>query len=178
MNRAFVSLGSNIDKEENLPAAGALLAEMSQLLAFSRVYETLPVGLEDQPNFFNAAVLILTPLSALALKEQVLSKVEQTLHRERHAEKNAPRTIDVDLALFNDDILEYDGHRVPDPDILRFAHVAVPLADIAPNLIHPESGQPLAAIAERLLAEAKAANDNRPPLWPRPDISLIPDPRM
>ena len=56
-------------------------------------------------------------------------------------------------------------------DIVRFAHVAVPLADIAPQLPHPLTGEPLATLAARLLAQATAVAD-RPPLWPRPDILL------
>lgn len=172
MNRAFISLGSNVNKEHNLPAAISLLGGMCRLVAVSTVFETVPVGLKEQPNFFNAAVLLETSLTAQGLKKNVLAEVERRLKRMRQADRNAPRTIDADLALFNDDVLVYDGHTVPDPDIVRFAHVAVPIADIAPDLAHPLTGEPMAALAARLMAEATAANGGRPPLWPRPDILL------
>lgn len=172
MNRAVISLGSNIDKERNLPAAVQLLGEHCRIVSVSHVYETLPVGLTDQPNFFNAAVLIETNLEPAALKEQVLANVERRLDRVRDADKNAPRTIDLDLALFNDEVREYNGHHVPDPDILTFAHVAVPIADVAPELPHPETGEPMRSIARRLLADETEDNAAEPALWRRPDVQL------
>ena len=174
MNRVFISLGSNIGRESNLPAAVRLISRKCRLVAVSTVFETVPVGLQDQPDFFNAAVLVETALRPSELKERVLLPIERKLGRRRTDDKNAPRTIDLDLALFNDEILDYDGHHLPDPDILRFPHVTVPIADIAPALIHPETGEAMSAIAERLLAAATTARDGEPPLWPRPDISLDP----
>ena len=165
MNTAVISLGSNIDKERNLPAAVRLLGEMCRVVAVSRVYETLPVGLPEQPNFLNAAVMVETPLQPGALKREVLAVIEQRLGRVRTADKNAPRTIDLDLALFNDEVRDYDGRHVPDPDLLRFAHVALPIADLLPDMPHPETGEPLYAIAGRLLAKATAENGGVAPVW-------------
>lgn len=157
VNRVFLSLGSNIDKERNLPAAVALLREWTNVRAVSPVYETAPMGLRQQASFLNAAVLIETPLDAVEVKDELIGRLERTLKRERTADKNAPRTIDADIALFNDDVLDYtpsDGRarHVPDPDLLRFAHAIVPLADLAPQQVHPETGQPLADLARTLLA--------------------------
>lgn len=173
MNRAFISLGSNIDKEANMPAAVRMLQELCYLVAVSTVYETLPMGLPNQPNFFNLAVLVETTLRPDQLKQQVLDYVEQELKRLRTGDRNAPRTMDVDLTLFNDEILDYSGHHIPDPDLLRFAHVAVPIADIAPELPHPETGEQMQAIAERLSARA-AKKYGVQVLWPRPDVKLLP----
>lgn len=177
MNRVFVVLGSNIDKETNLPLAVRFLSKMCHVAAVSPVYETVPVGLLDQPNFFNAAVLVETEMGPIEFKEEVLSKIERRLQRQRTADKNAPRTIDADIVLFNDEVFDYGrpGGRqrhIPDPDLLRFTHVAVPVARLAPDMPHPETGEPLVKIAGRL---TKAATQNsRPPLWPRPDILLLP----
>ena len=171
-NQVFISLGSNIEREVNLPASVRLLAQRCHLLAASTVYETLPVGMEEQANFFNAAVLVETPLGPSEFKREVLLPIERELGRVRTENKNMPRTIDLDLALFNDEILEYDGHHIPDPDLLRFAHVTVPIADIAPGLSHPETGERLQDIALRLLEAATSANDGERPLWRRPDIVL------
>ena len=174
MNDVFLLLGSNIEKERNLPAAVRLLAKMVDLKAVSPVYESAPVGLLEQPPFFNAVVRIQTRHDAVTIKREIIGRIERELKRVRQADKNAPRTIDADIVLFNDEVFEYDGRHVPDPDLLKFPHVAVPLADLAPEMTHPETGEPLAEIAARLLAEMteKAGGDS--PLWPRPDIDLRP----
>lgn len=169
MNTVYILLGSNIDKEKNLPAAVRLLAETCELKAVSAVYETAPVGLLEQPNFFNAVVAIETDLEAAELKIQILSKIEQRLKRVRQADKNAPRTIDADIVLFNEAVFNYNGRHIPDPDLLKFPHAAVPLAELIPTQTHPETGETFSAIAERLLHQAGP----EPPIWPRPDIELL-----
>jgi 2-amino-4-hydroxy-6-hydroxymethyldihydropteridine diphosphokinase len=162
-NRIVVSLGSNIEKEKNLPHAVRLLAEFSHLLRVSGVYQTAPIGLTEQPPFWNAAVLIESELDALSFKQNVLYSVEQRLKRVRTADKNAPRTIDADITLFNEDIFDLDeNHHIPDPDLLRFSHVAVPIADLLPNMIHPETGETFYQIAERLIHNAKALEQTTP----------------
>lgn len=171
MNTVFVLLGSNIDKEKNLPAAVHLLAQLSEVQAVSSVYETVPVGLSPQPNFFNAAVQISTPLTAAAVKQELLVYIEQQLKRVRCSDKNAPRTIDADIVLFNDEIFDYLGRHIPDPDLLRFSHVAVPIAELIPTHPHPETGERFAAIAQRLLQVSTAAAGSAI-VWKRPDVSL------
>ena len=173
MNRVFLSLGSNIDREQNLPAAVQLLRERVTIRAVSAVYETEPSGTEDQPCFFNAAVLIETVLEPVEIKEHLIDAVETALDRQRQADKNAPRTIDIDIALFNDDVLDYvpaDGRprHIPDPDILRLVHAIVPLAELAPDQIHPETGERLDTIAKRLEAQHE-----QQVVWLREDISLL-----
>jgi len=172
MNLVALSLGSNIDKEHNLPEAVHLLQKMCDVTAVAPIYETAPTGLLDQPNFFNTAVLIQTELSATEVKETIISTIETKLNRVRQTDKNAPRTIDLDIALFNNSIFNYelsDGstRRVPDKDILRFPHVAVPLADILPDMPHPETGELLSSIAASLLSETDPNV-----IWQRPDIIL------
>ena len=178
-NRVFVSLGSNINKETNLLAAVRLLQEIGRLLAVSSVYETAPIEAtgegspvqEDRPLFWNAAVLMETTLDPAGFRRDVLDQVEHQLDRQRTADRNAPRTIDADLTLFNDDIFELDPrHPIPDPDLLKFAHVAVPIAELAPYLNHPESGEALGQLAERLIREMTA--ENRPLPLRRSDIIL------
>ena len=155
MNNVYLILGSNIEKERNLPTAVALLRDMAKVVAVSTVYESVPVGLKEQPDFWNMAVHLQTALSASQLKTQVLAAIEQSLKRVRLADKNAPRTIDLDIVLFNDEVFDYDGgdgrlRHVPDPDLLKFAHVAVPIAELAPKMLHPETAEPLQSIAQRL----------------------------
>ncbi len=176
MKQIVVLLGSNIEKERNLPAAVQLLRRLSRVTALSPVYETAPVGLREQPTFFNVAALVETELQPADFRAQVLSTIETRLHRVRTADKNAPRTIDADIILCNDVVGEWaDGRRLPDPDLQNFPHVAVPIADLLPHAAHPETGEPLPALAGRLLAESIAQNEGRPVLWPRPDIDGILD---
>ena len=153
MNRVFIAMGSNIEPERNMRRAVRLLASRCRLLAVSPVYQTAPVGKTEQADFLNAAALIGTPLTAKALKSQVLQAIEAELGRVRTDDKNAPRTIDLDIALFNDQVLTLGRRHIPDPDLLHYAHIAVPLADLAPGYRHPETGQTLREIAERLHPE-------------------------
>lgn len=154
MSVAYLSIGSNVDKEHNVPACVRLLAEHGRLLAISPVYETAPVGNADDPTFFNAAVALETSLDPVALRTQVIRPIEEQLGRHRTADPNAPRSIDVDISLFNETVLQQGKRRIPDPDILLYPHVAVPLADIAPAYRHPETGETLAEIARRVLASS------------------------
>jgi 2-amino-4-hydroxy-6-hydroxymethyldihydropteridine diphosphokinase len=163
--RVFLALGSNINAERNLRAAVQRLAARFRLLAVSPVYETAPVGKTDQPNFLNAAALVETDLAAGDVKH-ALQEIEQELGRVRTGDKNAPRTIDLDIALFGDQVLDLGQRHIPDPDLVQYPHIARPLADLAPELVHPETGQTLLEIAEGL-----------PPggLARRPEIVLWPD---
>ncbi|MCC7352157.1 MAG: 2-amino-4-hydroxy-6-hydroxymethyldihydropteridine diphosphokinase [Anaerolineae bacterium] len=150
--RVLIALGSNINAEENMREAVRRLAARVRLLAVSPVYETPPVGTINQPNFLNAAALIETGLAPADLKAQVLDAIEQELGRVRTADKNAPRTIDLDIALYGDQVLDLDHRHIPDPDILKYPHLALPLADLAPEQRHPETGETLREIAQRLAA--------------------------
>lgn len=153
---AYISLGSNIEPEKNLVQAIRLLRTKSNLLAISSVYRTAPQGFKNQADFFNMAVKIQTVLTPITLKKNVLDWIEAKLGRKRDPNnKNAPRTIDLDISLWNEEIFEYGEKpwRVPDPDILRFAHVAIPLAEIAQDYIHPVEKVTLKEIAERFKSE-------------------------
>jgi dihydroneopterin aldolase/2-amino-4-hydroxy-6-hydroxymethyldihydropteridine diphosphokinase len=164
MNRVFISLGSNIEPERNLPDALRKLAVRCRVVAASPVYETTPVGTKtQQANFLNAAVLIETELSAAELKDQVLSAIERDMGRVRTEDKYAPRIIDLDISLFNNEVLDVGERHIPDPEILKLAHVARPLADLAPDYRHPETGQTLLEIATSLPDAGLAA---------RPDLTL------
>ena len=146
-NRVFVALGSNIDPERNLVEAVRLLSLRCRLVAVSPVYETAPVGKTEQPSFLNAAVLLETELGAQELKTRVLQVIEQELGRVRTADMNAPRTIDLDITLFNDEVLDIGHRHIPDPDLAQYPHVAVPMADLEPHHVHPETGQTLRELA-------------------------------
>jgi 2-amino-4-hydroxy-6-hydroxymethyldihydropteridine diphosphokinase len=159
-NLAYLSLGSNIEPERNLPAAVKLLAQYGYVRAVSSVWQTEPVGFAEQPNFLNAAVLLETALSAQALREEAITRIEELLGRVRTENKNAPRTIDIDIMLFNHDILQIGQRHIP-ADILERPFVAIPLVEIAPDYVHPEIGQTCKQIAQRLPVTG---------MTPRPDV--------
>jgi 2-amino-4-hydroxy-6-hydroxymethyldihydropteridine diphosphokinase len=149
-NLAYLSLGSNIDPERNLRAAVTLLARYGQIRAVSTVLETPPLGYTRQANFLNAALLLETPLTAPALREEAIPAVESELGRVRSANKNGPRTIDIDIMLFNRDVLQMGHRHVPDPEVLERPYVTISLAEIAPDYEHPETGRTLQEIAAGL----------------------------
>jgi 2-amino-4-hydroxy-6-hydroxymethyldihydropteridine diphosphokinase len=148
-NLAFLSLGSNIKPEENLPKAVKKLAEWSKLVAVSPVWETLPLGVANgQPNFLNAATLVETEQTPETFKVEVIRRIEDDLGRVRTGDKFAPRSIDIDIMFFNDQVLDVGNRHIPDPEVLERPFVAIPLAQIAPDYRHPETGQTLRDIAQ------------------------------
>lgn len=163
----YLTLGSNVDSARNYPEAVRRLRRLGEVLAVSPVYETEPVGMPGAERFLNGAVLLRTELAPAAFKARVRAEVEEALGRVRPPDGvAAPRTIDVDIAIWDDMVGEIVGGHVPDPDILRHVHVARPLADLAPDLVHPENGRTLAQIAAGLEAACAAL-----PV-PRPDVIL------
>lgn len=152
--RVFVGLGSNIEPQENLRRAAALLRERSRLVALSPVYRTAPVGRPDLPTFLNAAAELEDARDPEALKHDLLRPIEAELGRVRTADRHAPRPIDLDLLLVDDVVLDVPerGIVLPDPEILRHLHVVLPLADIAPDFVHPTDGRTLAEVADAMRA--------------------------
>lgn len=150
--RVFVGLGSNIEPQENLRRAAGLLGERSRLVALSPVYRTVPVGRPDLPPFLNAAAELDDSREPAELKYGLLRSIEAELGRVRTADRYAPRPIDLDLLLVDDLVLDdrQSGVLLPDPEILRHLHVVRPLADIAPDLVHPTDGRTLVEIADTM----------------------------
>lgn len=147
----IVGMGSNQEPERHLPCAARMLAERADVLTASSAWATTPVGPPGQPAFVNAAVLVRTTLPPERLKIELLRPIEAALGRVRTADRFAPRAIDLDLVAYGEEVLRSEGLAVPDPDLLRHAHVALPASEVAPAWRHPETGEPLKAIADRLV---------------------------
>ena len=160
---AFISLGSNIEPELHLTTAIQRLKELGPLIDLSAVYQNPAIGPTQQPDFLNAAALIETDLTIDAIRDQ-LRRIEADLDRVRTKDKYAPRTIDLDLCLFGDLVVETPQFILPDPGLLTLAHLAIPMAELAPDYIHPITGESLKDIADRLRPSAT--------LLPRPDITV------
>ncbi len=142
---ACLLLGSNIRPEEHLPLALQRLRALLTVERISSTWQTPAVG-SAGPDFFNAAVLVRTGLRPEELKAQVLRPLEAELGRVRGADKNAPRTMDID-------VIVWDG-QVIDPQLWTRAHVAVPVAEVWPGLLTGPGGETLAQAAARLAQSA------------------------
>jgi 2-amino-4-hydroxy-6-hydroxymethyldihydropteridine diphosphokinase len=150
MAQAFVSIGSNMDPEENVSKAIGLLKRQVRIIGISTVYLTEPVGRPDQPAYYNCVVAIDTPLPPLELKQTVLRRIEDGLGRVRSEDKFAPRTIDLDLILYDDVVMKTGELVLPDPEIRSRPFLAGPLFELAPNLIMPDSKEPISVIASHM----------------------------
>lgn len=140
-NDAVLGLGSNINPGYNLLKAVEFLKYEINITAVSSVWETLPVGTLG-PKFLNAAVLVSTQLSPKQIKYQVTRPIEIKLGRVRTPDKNAPRTIDIDLLIW--------GNQIYDSDLLEQAHIAIPASEICPDFIPQNFRESLSTIAEKL----------------------------
>ena len=149
MPRAFVGLGANLgDREETLQRAVALLAaaEGVEVLAVSELRETDPVGVVDQPRFLNGAAEVETTVSARELLDTLLA-IERSLGRER-VERWGPRTVDLDLLLYGDEIIDEPGLRIPHPHLHERRFALEPLAELDPELGIPGHGRVSELLAE------------------------------
>jgi 2-amino-4-hydroxy-6-hydroxymethyldihydropteridine diphosphokinase len=137
----YLGLGSNISPELNLSRALALFGQAVEIRKLSSVWETPPAG-SDGPPFLNMAVLVTTPLSPKMMKEGLLREIETQLGRVRSGDKNAPRTIDLDILIAGDQVWE--------PELWERFYEAVPLAETIPDYTNSTSDESLAQAAARL----------------------------
>ncbi|MCP5109327.1 MAG: 2-amino-4-hydroxy-6-hydroxymethyldihydropteridine diphosphokinase [bacterium] len=149
--KTYLGLGSNLgDREVNLSRAISLLdSDEIRVVRTSAIYETAPRYIEDQPRFLNLVLEVETELAPLALLWRT-RVVEDRLGRQRHQAKG-PRTADVDILMIGNTVLNTVKLVVPHPGIAERRFVLEPLAEIAPNLIHPVLGK----TARELLATVK-----------------------
>jgi 2-amino-4-hydroxy-6-hydroxymethyldihydropteridine diphosphokinase len=149
VTRAYVGLGSNLgDRERMLWGAIHMLAFNPEVdvVAVSSIRETEPVGIADQPRFLNAAVAVETELGPRALLDLLLS-IERELGRTRDGPRFGPRTIDLDLLLYGDEVVDEPGLTVPHPRLHERRFVLEPLAELDDELTVPEKGAVQALLA-------------------------------
>lgn len=138
MERIYVSIGSNIEREFNIREAVRALRDHFGTLTLSSVYENQPIGFEGE-NFYNLVAAIDTDESPEAVTA-ILHGIEQRLGRRRGPSRFSSRTIDLDLLLYGDLVRSDAALRIPRPEITEYACVLRPLAELAPGLIHPQTG--------------------------------------
>jgi 2-amino-4-hydroxy-6-hydroxymethyldihydropteridine diphosphokinase len=142
VTRAYVGLGANLgDRERTLRAAAEALAaeEGVEVVSVSTLRETEPVGVGEQPRFLNGAAELETTLTARELLDRLLA-VEQRFGRVRIPAEHGPRTLDLDLLLYGDEVIDEPGLAVPHPRLHERRFVLEPLAELAPGLVVPGRG--------------------------------------
>ena len=135
----YLGLGSNVgNRQENLERALGFLSERLRVVKASSIYDTEPLGNVNQPRFLNLVCQVYTtlvPMALLALAKGIESKLG------RAGKSNAPRPIDIDILFYGDQVMKTPELVIPHPRLAERAFVLVPLAEIAPDLIHPVSGK-------------------------------------
>jgi 2-amino-4-hydroxy-6-hydroxymethyldihydropteridine diphosphokinase len=147
---AYIGLGANLgDREANINRALVEIVRSGCRLAqVSSIYETEPVGFEDQPDFLNAVAEIETEAGPAELMA-ALDEIEQRIGR-RETFKWGPRKVDLDILLYGDQSLAEDNLKIPHPEMHKRAFVLSPLAEIAPQAMHPALGLTARELSERV----------------------------
>jgi 2-amino-4-hydroxy-6-hydroxymethyldihydropteridine diphosphokinase len=143
-HRFYLNIGSNIQPEMNLPKTIDLLRAYGEVQAVSNAWETHAVGAQG-PNFLNASVIFLSQLDPDELKLKIIGAIEVALGRVRSPDKNAPRTIDIDIIMVDGKPFNIDRWNNP--------FVVVPMSELAPELEHPIDHKKLAQVAERMSSQ-------------------------
>ena len=149
MVTVYLGLGSNLgNRQGNLDWALDFLSQRLRVEKVSSVYDTEPLGNTNQPRFLNLVCQISTGLEPMALL--TLAKgIERKLGRLPHT-SNAPRPIDIDILFYGDQVIETPELVIPHPRLTERAFVLIPLAEVAPNLVHPVSGKTIKELKEEL----------------------------
>ena len=161
MHTAYIGIGGNVASwggppESTLAAAALRLQSFGQVAARSSLYSTEPVGFAEQPRFVNAAVALESILAPHELLHSLMA-IEKEFGRDRSAGVvNGPRTLDLDILLFDDLILRERGLEIPHPRLAERAFVLVPLSEIAPKIVDPRSGRTVSQLLHDLFPDSES----------------------
>lgn len=146
---AYLSLGSNVgNREGHLREAIRRISTLGKIVAVSSLYETQPVEVIDQDWFLNCAVALESDMEPAELLNQLLN-IEKAMGRER-VRKKGPRSIDIDIVLFGDAVVNTPELSIPHPAMAARRFVLQPVAEIAPNLLHPTLKKTIAELLSDL----------------------------
>ena len=145
----FVAVGSNVDPEENVVRGLRVLDAEVGVRNVSTFYRTPALDRPQDPPFANGVIEVNDTRGPFEMKA-LFKQLERTLGRKRTEDRYAPRALDLDLLLHGDHVLSTGTLILPHPDIRARAFVAIPLLELAPDLVLPDSGMPLRSIADSL----------------------------
>lgn len=154
----FIAVGSNVEPLVHVPAALELLRRQVRVTGCSTFYRTEPIGRAGQPPFLNGVWRIETALPPRALKQDVLRPIEHRLGRQRGEDRYGPRTIDLDIVLYGDLILNEPDLRLPAPDLER-PFVVLPIVELEPQARLPGGGPPLESLVVPAAREGLRADE-------------------
>jgi 2-amino-4-hydroxy-6-hydroxymethyldihydropteridine diphosphokinase len=146
MANVFIGVGSNIKPEENILKALTLMKKEVTVIDSSTFYRTQPLKRREQPCYINGVVLIETTMEPRTLKYGVLRRIEEACGRMRTGDIYASRPVDLDILLYDDVVLNEPDMTIPDPDIGIRPFIGIPLLELAPRLVLPDSGKTLQTI--------------------------------
>jgi 2-amino-4-hydroxy-6-hydroxymethyldihydropteridine diphosphokinase len=160
MQRAFISIGSNIHPAANIRKAVHSLRRRVQVTGLSTVYCTKAIDRPDEPDYFNCVLEIMTGVSPEDLQCLILRVIENDLGRIRSEDKYAARTIDLDLILYGEMVIASAELIVPDPEILERPFLAIALHELDQNLIIPGISMPIKDIVGKFQESAMKPLEN------------------
>ena len=145
----FLGIGTNLgERERNLQEARVVLSQRLEILKESSIYQTAPWGFLDQPAFLNQVIEAQTSLSSLNLLD-FLKNIEKQLGREANF-RYGPRLIDLDILFYGNRIIQTPRLQVPHPRLVERAFVLIPMAEIAPDFVHPQNKQTITQLLAAL----------------------------
>jgi 2-amino-4-hydroxy-6-hydroxymethyldihydropteridine diphosphokinase len=147
--KVYISLGSNINPQKNILEALQLLAKYTQLIKVSTVYNTEPIGAKPQSKYYNCVVQVETDIEPRTLKYDILRVIEDKLGRKRESYKFAPRTIDLDILVYEELFISTSDLEIPDPEIMTRSFLALGLYELDPTLILRNVNIPLKKVADQ-----------------------------
>ncbi len=154
LHTAFIALGSNLEpRRERVDKAIESLRGLGEIVNVSSIYNTAPMGYREQPEFLNAVLEMKTHLTPLRMLKKMRA-IELELGRQERPRWHE-REIDLDLLFWDDFVLKESALTLPHPGIAERKFVLEPLAEIAPNFVHPKSGKTIARMLEELLRNEK-----------------------
>jgi 2-amino-4-hydroxy-6-hydroxymethyldihydropteridine diphosphokinase len=145
-------MGSNINPAKNIPEAIELISDKLEIIRISKYYISKPVAARGD-DFINVGLLVNSDIKPRNLKYDVLRPIEKQLGRHRNGDTMAPRCIDLDIIFCDCEIWAEEDLSIPDPDFLKYPHVALPIGELSDDFVHPILNEKIKKLSEKFIPE-------------------------